>query len=109
SQMANFLDQAGRVGVEISYGAREMRLRIVDDGRGIDAQTLERGGRAGHWGLHGMRERAERVGAQLRIWSRPGAGTEVELRIPAGNAYRPCLRASRWTWLRAIFRRSRLA
>jgi signal transduction histidine kinase/ligand-binding sensor domain-containing protein len=97
--------QAGRVGVEISYGPREMRMRVVDDGSGIDAQTLERGGRAGHWGLHGMRERAERIGAQLRVWSRPGAGTEVELRISAGSAYRPCLRASRWTWLRAIFRR----
>jgi nitrate/nitrite-specific signal transduction histidine kinase len=97
--------QAGRVGVEVGYGPREMRMRIVDDGRGIDTQNLVRGGRAGHWRLHGMRERAERIGAQLRIWSRPGAGTEVELRIGAGSAYRPCLRASRWTWLRAIFRR----
>ncbi|WP_372018145.1 sensor histidine kinase [Pseudoxanthomonas sp. 10H] len=97
--------RAGRIGVEVDYGAREMRLRVVDDGRGIDAQTLERGGRAGHWGMHGMRERAGRIGARLRVWSRPGAGTEVDLRIAAGSAYRPCLRASRWAWLRAIFRR----
>ncbi len=47
---------------------------------------------------------ASRIGARLRIWSRPGAGTEVDLRMPAGHAYRPCLRASRWSWLRAIVR-----
>ncbi len=94
---------AGRICAQVDYGRRELRLRVFDDGVGIDGETLERGGRPGHWGLNGMRERASRIGARLRIWSRAGAGTEVELRIDAGSAYRPCLRSSRWSWLRTVF------
>ncbi|WP_141518019.1 sensor histidine kinase [Marilutibacter aestuarii] len=94
---------AGRICATVEYGRRELRLRIFDDGVGIADDTLERGGRPGHWGLNGMRERASRIGARLRIWSRAGAGTEVELRIDAGSAYRPCLRSSRWSWLRTAF------
>jgi signal transduction histidine kinase len=74
-------------------------LRIRDDGRGIDPEILGKGGRADHWGLQGMRERARRVGASLELWSRPGAGTEVELKVPAATAYRSTA-ATRW------FRRS---
>ncbi len=44
-------------------------------------------GREGHWGISGMRERAEEIGAGLKLWSREGAGTEVELSIPARIAY----------------------
>jgi len=44
-------------------------------------------GRDGHWGLQGMRERAQQIGAQLEIWSQAGAGTEVELSIPGSIAY----------------------
>ena len=73
--------------VEIIYDSREFRLRICDDGRGIDAVVIEDGGRAGHWGLQGMRERAQRISAHLDLWSRPGCGTEVELRIPSTTAY----------------------
>lgn len=73
--------------VEIIYDLREFRLRIRDDGRGIDPEILEDGGRAGHWGLQGMRERANRIGAQLELWSGPGSGTEIELRIPGATAY----------------------
>ena len=57
-----------------------------DDGRGIDPQVLL-AGRDGHWGLPGMRERAERVGARLRVWSRTAAGTEVELSVPNSIAF----------------------
>ncbi len=101
----NALRHAGadRVVVEVDYGRDELRIRVFDDGRGIDEKTLEHGRRPGHWGLHGMRERAERIGARLRLWSRPGAGTEVELRLPADRVYRPRLRHSRWPRLRAIF------
>ncbi|SOD52955.1 sensor histidine kinase [Pseudoxanthomonas wuyuanensis] len=95
---------AGTIEVEIDYARDELRLRFVDDGRGVDAKVLE-GGRPGHWGLSGMRERAARIGGRLSIWSRAGAGTEVELRIPADSAYRPCLKASRWKGLRALFGR----
>jgi hypothetical protein len=43
--------------------------------------------RSGHWGLKSMRERAGRLGAELEVWSEPGAGTEIELRVPASIAY----------------------
>ena len=42
---------------------------------------------AGHFGLHGMRERAEIVGGQLEVWSKRDSGTEVELSIPGAVAY----------------------
>jgi nitrate/nitrite-specific signal transduction histidine kinase len=44
---------------------------------------LEEDGRAGHFGLRGVRERAQRIGAQLDFWSEAGAGTEVQLTVPA--------------------------
>jgi signal transduction histidine kinase/streptogramin lyase len=78
--------QAVRIEAEVTYGARELRLRIRDNGKGIDPQHLS-GGRVRHWGLAGMRERAVQIGAQLNLWSQEGAGTEVELRIPGGVAY----------------------
>jgi nitrate/nitrite-specific signal transduction histidine kinase len=59
---------------------------VRDDGCGIDPQVLH-AGREGHWGLPGIRERAERVGARLRVWSRPAAGTEVALSIPNSIAF----------------------
>jgi signal transduction histidine kinase len=74
--------------VEITYDPRQFRLRVRDDGRGIDARILEEGGRAGHWGFQGMRERAGKIGGQLELWSRPGAGTEVALLVPGTTAYR---------------------
>ena len=71
----------------IRYDERELRVRIRDDGSGIDAGALGHEGRAGHWGLPGMRERAQRIGGTMDLWSELGAGTEVELRIPAAIAY----------------------
>ena len=47
----------------------------------------ERGGRPGHWGLSGMRERAELAGVAYRLSSHAGVGTEVELSVPAARAY----------------------
>ena len=79
--------RARRIEVEIRYYERELQVRIRDDGSGIDASVLDHQGRAGHWGLRGMRERAERIGGQIDLWSELGAGTEVELRIPASIAY----------------------
>lgn len=75
------------VEAEITYDARQFRLRVRDDGRGIDPKILAAGGRSGHWGLQGMRERAEKIGGQLRFWSRPETGTEVELTVPGATAY----------------------
>jgi ligand-binding sensor domain-containing protein/signal transduction histidine kinase len=79
---------AHNIEAEITYDSREFRLRIRDDGRGIDPGILEKGGRDDHWGLQGMRERAKRIGGKLDLWSRPGSGTEVELTVPAATAYR---------------------
>lgn len=76
------------VEVEIAYDTRQFRLRVRDDGRGIDQQILSDGGRPDHWGLQGMRERSQTIGAQLKIWSRPETGTEVELLVPGATAYK---------------------
>ena len=57
------------------------------DGIGIDEKVLNEGARAGHWGLPGVRERAKLAGAQLDFWSEVGAGTEVQLTVPASVAY----------------------
>ena len=95
---------ASRIEAEIAYDSQFLRLRIRDNGKGIDRKILEEGARQGHWGLPGVRERAKRIGAQLRIWSEPGAGTEAELTVPARIAYRAVHRRE---GLR-LFRRSKL-
>ena len=79
--------RAHQIEAEIRYGAQIFRVRIRDDGRGIDPEVLKEGAGAGHWGLRGMRERSERIGAQLEFWSEAGAGTEVQLAVPADVAY----------------------
>src|SRR5262249_8617770 len=73
--------------VEIRYGERELRMRTRDDGRGIDPAAPAQDRPAGHWGLSGMRERANLLGGNLEIWSEVGSGTEIELIIPAPVAY----------------------
>jgi signal transduction histidine kinase/streptogramin lyase len=83
--------QASHIEAEVTYGARELRVRIRDDGTGIDPQHLN-AGRARHWGLTNMRERAQQIGSQLTLWSEVGNGTEVELRIPESVAYVPAPR-----------------
>jgi signal transduction histidine kinase len=84
-----------------------LRLRIRDDGRGIDPDVLKAGGREGHWGLKGMRERAKSIGAHLEVWSRSGSGTEVELSVPAIRAYPAVDTSARWLWLRSVLGRNR--
>ena len=79
---------ASRIEAEIAYDRQFFRLRIRDNGKGIDRNVLEQGARPGHWGLPGVRERAKRIGARLKLWSEPGAGTEAELTVPARIAYR---------------------
>jgi signal transduction histidine kinase/ligand-binding sensor domain-containing protein len=79
--------QAGRIEAEIRYESRQLRVHVRDDGKGIDPEILQAGGRAGHWGLPGMRERAGRLGGKLDFWSEGGAGTEAVLTVPAAAAY----------------------
>jgi signal transduction histidine kinase/streptogramin lyase len=73
--------RARRVDIGIEYGRQHLRVTVADDGCGIDPQILERH-KPGHFGIRGMRERAERIGATVRFWSRDSAGTEVELVVP---------------------------
>jgi signal transduction histidine kinase len=77
---------AHRIETEIRYDVDMLRLRIRDDGKGIDLKVLQ-GDSSGHWGLRGVRERARRIGAKLDVWSEAGAGTEFQLTVPAGIAY----------------------
>ena len=79
--------QARQIEAEVRYDHAQLRLRIRDDGKGIDPKVLQDGRRAGHWGLPGLRERANRIEARLDFWSEAGAGTEVELTVPASVAY----------------------
>jgi len=83
------------VEAEITYDSRQFRLRVRDDGRGIDPKILEAGGRSGHWGLQGMHERAQKIGGQLKFWSRPETGTEIELTVPGATAYQGSSQRSR--------------
>ena len=78
---------ASQIEAELIYAERLFRLRIRDDGKGIEPALVE-DGRPGHYGLPGMRERARQIGAELTIWSRVGSGTEIEVTIPGSIAYR---------------------
>ena len=93
--------QAGRVEVEIRYDRDEFRLRVRDDGKGIDQAVLAAQGIEGHYGLRGMPERAAVIGGKLAVWSEVGAGTEVELRLPARTVYATSARRSWWSRLLA--------
>jgi signal transduction histidine kinase len=91
--------QATKIEVELLYGEKGFKVRIRDNGRGIDRNILSGDGRTGHFGLHGMRERAKLIGGELTIWSEADSGTEIELSIPASRAY---TRSARSSW---FFRR----
>jgi len=73
--------EATSIEAEVEYLPRRLSVVVRDNGRGIDPRVV-RSGCAGHWGILGMRERAGSIGAKLRIWSKPGAGTEVEICVP---------------------------
>lgn len=73
--------QATLIEAEVEYSPRRLRLVVRDNGRGIDPH-IARSGKDSNWGLLGMREQAARIGARLSIWSRSGAGTEVEVSVP---------------------------
>ena len=79
--------RAQRIEAEIRYDSDVFRLIVRDDGKGIDPQILKDGGRAGHWGMTGVHERARGIGAKLEFWSEAGAGTEVRLTMPAAIVY----------------------
>ena len=112
------------------YDDEQFRLRVRDDGKGIDPAAVASHETAGHFGLRGMTERAALIGGKLAVWSEVDEGTELELRLPAGAVYvapggrpgchgcsppgrrqdlneicrepRPPSRFSRWTTIRAL-------
>ncbi|MFJ9566820.1 sensor histidine kinase [Streptomyces fuscichromogenes] len=73
---------ASRVGVTLSYLGDEVILDIRDDGTGFDPLTVPVRGRAGGFGLDGMRARAERIAGSLTVESEPGLGTALSARVP---------------------------
>ena len=77
---------ANNIDVQLQYAPLQLRIVVRDDGCGIDPDVLKPG-RDGHWGLSGMRERAERIGARFKVFSRAAAGTEVELSVPGHTAF----------------------
>ncbi len=90
---------AASIEIELGYEHKALRLRIRDDGSGLpDAAELQ--SRSGHWGMRGMLERAERIGARIQVWSRPQAGTEIQVVVPGRRAYPPAKRRRWWPWRR---------
>lgn len=79
--------RARKIEVELTYGTAEFGLLVRDDGRGIDDDIQQRGGREGHRGLPGMKERAAALSGTLEWWSRAGLGTEVVARFPAARTF----------------------
>ena len=86
--LANAFRHAGASAVEtvLEYAQDHFRLLVRDDGQGIDPQVLK-AGREGHFGLSGLRERAEKIGARLKVRTAAGAGTEIDLLVPAVAAF----------------------
>ena len=78
---------ARQITLEIGFDARQLRLRVRDDGQGIDEQMIRSTRPAGHFGLQGMRERAELLGGRLEVWSKTGSGTQIQVTVPAAAAY----------------------
>jgi ligand-binding sensor domain-containing protein/signal transduction histidine kinase len=96
--------RASRIEVEVHFGIFEFRIHFRDDGVGIDPAILSEGSVDGHYGLPGMRERTAKVGGRMVLWSRPGAGTEIEIRIPGVIAYRHKQRRARPQWIRRLLK-----
>ena len=88
---------ARRVEVELRYDDKQFRLRVRDDGIGVSSEILTRTQTDGHYGIHGMQERAKLIEGKLTIWSEVNAGTEVELSVPADRAYE---KEQKGSWLR---------
>jgi signal transduction histidine kinase len=90
--------EASRIEVQLSYNEKSFELRVRDDGKGIDPKLLSDEGLPGHFGLRGMRERAQKIGGKFSIWSAPASGTELALSVPGAIAYDTRGRARR-SWL----------
>ena len=103
--IVNAFQHAGatNIDVEVEYALSQLRMLVQDNGCGIDAQLLQ-SGKPGHWGLKGIRERAERIGGKLNLFSNPGAGTQVVLTVAAELAFEPEDVDKRRGWVHRLFR-----
>jgi ligand-binding sensor domain-containing protein/two-component sensor histidine kinase len=101
-----FLHSGGsRIDVEIRY-EEDFILRVSDNGKGLSSEIAD-GGRQGHFGLRGMRERANRIGGKFSLITSPKSGTQITLRIPGVLIFQrtdPTAR-TRLTKLRALLGR----
>jgi ligand-binding sensor domain-containing protein/signal transduction histidine kinase len=81
--LTNALKHAGatELNLQLEFAAQHLRFRVRDNGRGFDA-TVPPGSRNGHFGLVGIHERAEQLGGQVEIKSRPNEGTEISIEVP---------------------------
>ncbi len=95
--------RAPSIEVQVEYGPQQLRLVVRDDGRGIDPALL-RARRDGHWGLTGMNERADLIGAHLTVLSRTDRGTEVQLTVPGHVAFLRNTSPSQPGWRAAFVR-----
>jgi signal transduction histidine kinase len=78
--------RANHVEIDLHYGPRQFRVLVRDDGCGFDPHLLA-SDRDGHSELSAMRARADRIGARLRVYSSPKAGTELSLSVPGSVVY----------------------
>jgi signal transduction histidine kinase len=78
---------ASEITVEFSYAPRSLKMKIEDNGIGID-EIVQTMGKVGHWGLSGMRERAQRIEAAFAITSSKNSGTTIDIRVPGRFAYK---------------------
>jgi signal transduction histidine kinase/ligand-binding sensor domain-containing protein len=104
--LANAFRHAGASAVEtvLEYGRDHFRLLVRDDGQGIDPEVL-RAGREGHFGLSGLRERASKIGAHLKVRTAAGAGTEIDLLVPFVAAYEQSARRGPVHWIAKLYSR----
>jgi signal transduction histidine kinase/streptogramin lyase len=104
--LANAFRHAGASAVEtvLEYGQDHFRLLVRDDGQGIDSEVL-RAGREGHFGLSGLRERAAKIGARLKVRTAEGAGTEIDLLVPAATAFELLAPRGPMYWITKLYSR----
>jgi signal transduction histidine kinase/ligand-binding sensor domain-containing protein len=95
--------KASRLEVKLKY-AHDLSLNVRDNGIGIDPSVLQEG-KEGHFGLQGIRERADRIGARLTLVSTPDTGTQLDLNVPGDIIFRKT-GATKQRWLKTIFRRT---
>ncbi len=98
--------RASNIEVELEYAPNEFRVVVRDNGCGIDPEVLH-SGRDGHWGLSGMRERAERIGARLKVSTSVSSGTEVELSVPSRLAFESDASNRASNWITRIYTRDK--